>query len=131
MQVFRGSAFRVQELMLLNSEPLNTEHSKCLLIPIPNRNCLTHLVKQSACKELMTLLKGCFSTFLTSLLRPCFFIKSSSNSFLSLLNMAFVLINTPYLHYSIQLQSWLFNLYGFVKSPSVPPWRDCASSSPC
>ncbi len=79
MGVFRGSVFRVQErkagldadhhtaqqysrkklacdfrnrmLRLLNTEPLNTEHSKHLLIPIPNRNCLTHLVKQSACKE--------------------------------------------------------------------------------
>jgi hypothetical protein len=27
-----------------------SEHSKCLLIAIPHRNCLTHLVKQSACK---------------------------------------------------------------------------------
>ena len=26
---------------------------KSLLIAIPNRNCLTHLVKQSACKELI------------------------------------------------------------------------------
>ncbi len=40
---------------LLNTEPLNTEHSKRLLIAIPNRNCLTHLVKQSACKELKCL----------------------------------------------------------------------------
>jgi hypothetical protein len=32
--------------------PLNPEHSKRLLIAIPNQNCLTHLVKQSTCKEL-------------------------------------------------------------------------------
>ena len=32
--------------------PLNAEHSKRLLVAIPNRNCLTHLAKQSACKEL-------------------------------------------------------------------------------
>ncbi len=44
---------RNRMLRLLNTEPLNTEHSKPLLIAIPNRNCLTHLVKQSACKELM------------------------------------------------------------------------------
>jgi len=29
------------------------EHSKHLLIAIPNRNCLTHLGKQSACKDLI------------------------------------------------------------------------------
>ncbi len=39
-------------LTLLNTEPLNTEHSKHLLIAIPNRNCLIHLGKDSACKEL-------------------------------------------------------------------------------
>ncbi len=39
-------------LPLLNTESLNTEHSKCLLNAIPNRNCLIHLVKQSAYKEL-------------------------------------------------------------------------------
>jgi len=32
--------------------PLNAEHSKHLLIEIPNQNCLTYSVKQSACKEL-------------------------------------------------------------------------------
>ena len=32
---------------------LNTEHLKDLLIAIPNRNCLTHLVKHSACKGLI------------------------------------------------------------------------------
>ena len=32
---------------------LNTEHSKHLLIAIPNENCLTHLVKLSAYKGLM------------------------------------------------------------------------------
>ena len=43
---------RLIVLPLLNTEPLNTEHSNRVLIAIPNRNCLTHLVKQSACKEL-------------------------------------------------------------------------------
>jgi len=60
--------FRVQERplslswLLLPPESLsagNTGHSKNLLIAIPNRNCLTHLVKQSACKELKA--KGCSS----------------------------------------------------------------------
>jgi hypothetical protein len=36
----------------LNTEPLNTEHLKNRLIAIPNRKCLTYIVKQSACKEL-------------------------------------------------------------------------------
>ena len=43
----------LNRLSFLNSEPLNTEHSKRLLIAIPNRNCSTHLVKQSGCKELI------------------------------------------------------------------------------
>ena len=62
-QVERGGAGAMKGRgSFLNAEPLNTEHSKCLsfdlealdrLIAIPNRNCLTHVVKQSACKELM------------------------------------------------------------------------------
>ena len=43
---------RLIVLPQLNTEPLNTEHSKSLLIAISNQNCLTHFVKQSACKEL-------------------------------------------------------------------------------
>jgi len=35
------------------AEHWTPEHSKCLLIAMPNRICLTHLVKQSAYKELM------------------------------------------------------------------------------
>ncbi len=35
-----------------------TEHSKRLLIAIPDRNCLTHLVKQSARKELDVTKRG-------------------------------------------------------------------------
>ena len=55
----------LNRLSFLNSEPLNTEHSKRLLIAIPNRNCSTHLVKQSGRKELIIPLKGAFELSLT------------------------------------------------------------------
>ena len=51
------SEFRKDELTpcfccFLNSEPLNTEHTKRLLIATYNWKCLTHLVKQSACNQI-------------------------------------------------------------------------------
>ena len=57
---------RLITLALLNTEPLNTEHSKRLLIPTLNRNCLTHLVKQSACKELNSKRRTLFKRHLNS-----------------------------------------------------------------
>ena len=37
-----------------SSRPRGSSHAKRLLIAIPNRNCLAHLVKQSACREVTT-----------------------------------------------------------------------------
>jgi hypothetical protein len=60
MRVFsvQRSVFRKEKLTpclcyLLNSEPLNTEHSDHLWFVNARQICLTPLVKESPCKELI------------------------------------------------------------------------------